>query len=116
MKGVRLDPSMVKEDSMEWRLYDATPEFRRWAAPDEHGNLVIKTEYLADDALLEQNKREYDESHSKRFGDGKVVASVPLNKFYREVVPYIKDGDQDFMKWWLNHPDNRVYRSFRGKV
>jgi hypothetical protein len=39
-----------------------------------------------------------------------------LNVFYRDFASRLKDGDEDFMKWWLNGDGNRPYRTFRGRV
>ena len=75
-----------------------------------------KTENLTEDALLQDNKERLNDSHGQRFGDGKVVASIPLNVFYRDFASRLKDGDTDFTKWWLNHQDHQMYRTFRGKV
>ena len=66
--------------------------------------------------MLEENRQLFDDSQTKRFGDGRVVGRIPMNVFYRDLAPRIKEGDEDFMKWFLNHGDNRPYRTFRGKV
>jgi hypothetical protein len=44
------------------------------------------------------------------------MASIPLNVFYRDLAPRLKDGDADYVKWFLNNEQNRPYRTFRGKV
>jgi hypothetical protein len=112
------DPSRIPDDQWE---YESTSSdglrvhYIHWV-DRERGIFFRKTENLAEPALLEQNKRLLEESQTKRFGDGKVVGRVPLNVFYRDVAPRLKDGDEDFMKWFLNHDNNRPYRTFRGKV
>lgn len=78
-----------------------------------------KTENLVEDALLKFNRESLDMSQGQRFSDepiGTKMASIPLNIFYRDLAPRLKDGDKDFVKWFLNHDDNRPYRTFRGKV
>ena len=115
MKAVPLDPKLVRDD-LDWQLYEATPEYRRYAADDGNGNMVIKTEYLGDEALLEQNRQAYNDSYGQRFGDGKVVASIPLNVYFRTIAPRLAEGDLDYVKWFLNSEQGRPYRSFRGKV
>lgn len=75
-----------------------------------------KTENLTEDALLAQNKESLNDSYGQRFGDGKIVGRVPLNVFYRDFAPRLKEGDDDFVKWWLNNDQNRPYRTFRGRV
>jgi hypothetical protein len=82
----------------------------------ENGVGFRKTENLVEDDLLAVNKQRLDESHGQRFGDGKVIASIPLNVFYRDFAARLQQGDEDFVKWQLNHEQYRPYRTFRGRV
>jgi hypothetical protein len=82
----------------------------------EKGLGFRKTENLAEDELLSQNRDSLNDSHGKRFGDGKIIGRIPMNVFYRDFAKRLKEGDNDFTKWWLNHENNRPYRTFRGKV
>ena len=78
-----------------------------------------KTENLAEAAILEQNRESFNASASQRFADtpiGTKMASIPLNVFYRDFASRLKEGDSDYVKWWLNNENNRPYRSFRGRV
>lgn len=81
----------------------------------ENGIFAQRKINLVEPELLEMNRQEYDASQTKRFGDGRVVARVPLNVFFRDFAARLKEGDTDFNKWWLNHSENRPYRTFRGK-
>lgn len=112
------DPSRIPDDQWEYEGQSSDGlrvHYIHWV-DRERGIFFRKTENLAEPALLEENKRLLDESQTKRFGDGRVVGRVPLNVFYRDFAGRLKDGDQDFMRWWLNHDQNRPYRTFRGKV
>ena len=85
----------------------------------ENGIGFRKTENIVEESLLKFNKESLDMSLSQRFKDdamGTKIASIPLNIYYRDIAPRRKEGDEDFMKWWLNHQNNRPYRTFRGKV
>lgn len=75
-----------------------------------------KTENLVEDDLLKVNQEKLNDSYSQRFGDGKIIASVPLNVFFRDFAKRLKEGDEDFTRWWLNHDQNRPFRTFRGRV
>lgn len=78
-----------------------------------------KTENMAEEALLKFNRESLDMSQGQKFSDepiGTKMASIPLNVFYRDLAPRLKEGDKDFVKWWLNNEQNRPYRTFRGKV
>lgn len=112
------DPSRIPDDQWEWEGTSSDGlrvHYIHWV-DRERGIFFRKTENLAEPALLDQNKQLFDDSQTKRFGDGKVVARVPLNVFYRDVASRLKDGDEDFMKWFCNHEQNRPYRTFRGRV
>lgn len=112
------DPSRIPDDQWEYEGMSGDGlrvHYIHWV-DREKGIAFRKTENLAEPAMLEENRRLLDESATKRFGDGRVVSRIPLNVFYRDFATRMRDGDQDFMKWWLNKSDNRPYRTFRGKV
>ena len=112
------DPSRIPDEAWE---YEGTSSdglrvhYIHWV-DRERGVFFRKTENLAEPALIEHNKHLFNESQTQRFGDGRVMARVPLNIFYRDVAPRLKQGDEDFMKWWLNNQQNRPYRTFRGRL
>ena len=114
----RADPSRIPDDQWEYEgtSSDGLRVHYIYWVDREKGIAFRKTENLAEPVMLEENRRLFNESQSKRFGDGKVVARVPLNVFYRDFAARLKDGDNDFSKWWLNHDENRPYRTFRGRV
>lgn len=118
MTQSRLDPSTIPDSA--WELHEVTPEYRRYRVTiDENGSYAQKTEFLASEKLIADNQQEYNDSHGKRFGDGKVVARIPLNVLYGAqsgIVQKIKEGDDDHLKWWLNSEDARPYRTFRGNM
>lgn len=112
------DPSRIPDDQWE---YEGTSNdglrvhYIHWI-DRERCVFFRKTENLVEPSLLDDNRRLFDESQTKRFGDGRVIARVPLNVFYRDFAGRLKDGDDDFVKWWLDRDDNRPYRTFRGRV
>jgi hypothetical protein len=118
MPSLLPDPSKIPDD--QW-IFDGVSQdglrrhYVHWI-DREKGLGFRKTENLVEDELLARNRESLNDSHGKRFGDGKVIASVPLNVFYRDFAQRLKDGDDDFVKWWLNSDQNRPYRTFRGKV
>ncbi len=100
----------------KWRLLDTDPETGQelWLREDD-GELTFKS-VTPVGALLEANKAAYNDSEGKRFGDGKVVASIDLPTYYAKIVPAKQNGDDAWIKRWLNDPDNRAYRTFKGKI
>jgi hypothetical protein len=78
-----------------------------------------KTENLVEEELIARNQDDLNDSYGKRFRDDAVgtrMASVPLNVFYRDLAPRLKEGDADYVKWFLNNEQNRPYRTFRGRI
>jgi hypothetical protein len=116
-----LDPSRVNIPESAWELVEITEDFVRHRAPLErlpNGQVVYvqRTTPRAVAALLENNKRLLNESDGQRFGDGKVVGRIPLNVLYRDVAPRLKEGDRDFLPWFLDRDENRPFRTFRGRL
>ncbi len=102
-----------------WSLYEVTDTYRRFFCKIDEHRTAFKTEYLGEDEIVRQNQEEFNDSHGKRFGDGRVVARIPLNVFYspeHQIVQKMQEGDDEHMKWWLNSEAARPYRNFRGKV
>lgn len=115
-----LDPSKIPDD--QWTFEGLSSDGLRrhyvWVDPAT-GVGFRKTENLIEADLLEENRVSFNDSHGQRFRDdavGTKVASIPLNVFYRDFAKRLKDGDSDFVKYWLNSYDNRPYRTFRGTV
>jgi hypothetical protein len=69
------------------------------------------------DTLLDQNNDEQIENQNKRYGELQKIASVPyatleqsgLNRAFIE-------GDDKFIRRFLNDSDNEKLRTFRGRV
>ena len=112
------DPSRIPED--QWTFVGVSSDGLRrhyvYWVDKANGVGFRKTENLVEEDLLAQNRERLNDSQGQRFGDGKVVASVPLNVFYRDFASRLREGDTDFMRWWLNNDENKPYRTFRGKV
>ena len=89
----------------DWEVFEVTPEYRRSRLWLDDTRYIQRTEYLAEDTLIESNRQSFDESQGKRFGDGKIVARIPLNILYgskSEVAKKLKEGDSDHLRWFLN--------------
>jgi hypothetical protein len=112
----------IRDDA--WEFVEITEDFIRHRAPIErHANgdvvYVYRTTPRAIDAMLEDNKRSFEESHGKRFGDGQIVGRIPLNVLFdpkNQLAQKIREGDRDHIKWWLDSEEARPYRTFRGRL
>jgi len=112
------DPSKIPDDQWIFEGYSSDGMRRHYVywVDREKGVGFRKTENLVEEELLAKNQESLNESHGKRFGDGKVIGRIPMNVFYRDFASRLKEGDEDFMKWWLDRDENRPYRTFRGRV
>lgn len=80
---------------------------------DEHQ--VFCTQSLVD-PILEANQARLNESQGKRWGDGQIVASIPLDFYYDRIAPAKKAGDEAYVKRILNDGDFSKFRTFGGRV
>jgi len=102
-----------------WELVDATPTFRTWVFHIDEKTSVMKTEYLHIDALLKQNQIMRDMNDGEKWGDTPWVASIPLNVLYdskNQIMEKQREGDRDHLKWFLNRPENQIFRTKRGTI
>ena len=100
----------------QWELFEISPTHRRYRAWIDDQHYVEKTELIDEDALIDLNQEQFKASETKRWGDGKVAARIPMNVFFKECVQKIREGDTDHLKWFLNHEDCRPYRTFKGRI
>lgn len=101
----------MKPVSVEW---DPVAQVRRSYYEIEDGLLACKTEYVIDELLL-ANAESRAESKTG-WGDGKIVASIPMNILMRELLPAIKNGDDKHLAKFLNDIDNRAFRTREGRL
>lgn len=102
----------------EWQLLsdDRETGTRRWIkALDEH-NLVVKTESWVPSLLAEANAETMKENEGKRFGDGQVVARIPMNVLYGPLLEPVQQDDRRYLRRFLNDPENRWMRTFPGRL
>lgn len=84
---------------------------------DEHSDKVVTRRYNpATDNIIDRNKALHADSQHKRWGDGRVAASVPLEIFDKDLHEAFVNDDHAYIKRWLNDPDHRHFRTFRGNV
>ena len=103
---------------MSRRLFSRDPStgITRWFHYDEATEeSTIHTEQDIEPILELNQKLRNNQTRLDRWGDGKIVASVPMT-IYSEWVASGKINDEAFIKRWLNDPANRIHRTFLGKV
>lgn len=118
--------------NITWQVVETTDTYRRSIGRGTHPKTglpieVLRTEYLAEDELLDANAQQRNDTDGQRWSAGLgterggnlpivKVASTPLNKFYAEVAPHMAGDDQDFMRWWLAQEQNQPFRTRRGNL
>lgn len=88
---------------------------RVWLAEVEPGVWQTSTETYVG-PILDANSDSRTENLNKRWGDGQIVASIPMDILYRELMPAQKQGDTAYIKRWLNDPDHAYFRTFEGNI
>lgn len=126
LKEQGFDAAQIPESS--WEVYRVDPdgvwrEDIHWIERPrgDFGGISIKRKVnLHEDALLEANRREYEDDKTMIRNNGTSldakVASIPLNIYFAELNEHVKNGDKEHIKWWLNQEKNRPYRTQKGKL
>lgn len=118
--------------NVTWQVVEVTPTYRRSVGHGTHPVSgvpieVMRTEFLADETLQTLNAEERNSRDGKRWSQGAGsekggnvpmirAARIPLNKLYSEIVPRMKQGDEDHLKWWLQRDENQPFRTKSGKL
>jgi hypothetical protein len=98
----------------EWRLLSQEPGVTKWHMLLPDGTEVIKKvvdigptlDAAHDFRMAQQNQR---------WGEGKIVASIPTSMLFSGDLAKIKD-DEKALRRWLNDPDHAKLRTFEGKL
>ena len=110
--GLQFDP-----DSLDWELEDDDPMTgTRIYTAEVDGMIVQRTEYYVADDLIEANKEIQKMTDNQRWGDGQIVASLPLPFLYSKFGEDIRDGDNTRIERFLNDPDYKFLRTKRGNI
>ena len=100
-----------------WRLDSVDPATGRmlWICHDEgkiHWRVTMNV-----DAVIEANQQARAESDGKRHGEWSRIASIPLPLFYSSgYADASLQGDEKWIKRFLNDIDNRAWRTKDSKV
>lgn len=115
-----------------WTLVEQGDGFRRYIGNGTHPVSgvpieVMKTEFLEEDNLVRLNAEERNARDTKGWSAGSGsdkggnvplvrVGRIPLNKLYADIVPRMREGDKDHLKWWLERDENQPFRTRSGKL
>jgi hypothetical protein len=83
----------------------------------DDGDKMHIREMVPTDQLVAENAAMRAENAGKRHGDGmSLVARVPLNVFHNRLGEALRQGDDAFLRRWLNDPDHAAFRTRDGRI
>lgn len=100
-----------------WRLHDYDFQTGRstWCMEDG-GEMVFRIDTPVDH-IVRENEFTRNATAGNAMGDWVKIASIPLNHAYEQnLVRAHTEGDDKFVKRWLNDGDNRAFRSFEAHI
>ncbi len=101
----------------DWQLMDWDPMTGRTVWSKFNGEETIFRVDTPVDNLVRENEFTRNATAGNRMGEWVKVASVPLNHAYEQnLVRAHTEGDDKFVKRWLNDSDNRAWRSFEAAL
>jgi hypothetical protein len=106
----------------DWAVMDRDPVTRttKLARVTELPDGGEKWEYktLQDcEELIEENSSIRQEQDGQRYGDGNtLVARIPITVWSARLSEALKQGDDAFVKRWLNNPDHAAFRTKSGRI
>lgn len=94
---------------------DINPGLRTSFHDESDGSLVVaRSEDVGD--LITENKRDFNAKDERaRWSEHEHVARIPPSIYYDLKRRGIIDDEKKF-RAWLNHPDNRAFRTRPGKI
>lgn len=81
------------------------------------GKMIVDTEYLNTQLMLDENRQIQNNNIGKRWGAGQVYARVPMNLANEGYLADARNArDSKAMDRWFNDSDNSKFRLFEGRV
>lgn len=97
------------------KVLRAYPNKVVWYVELDDDNIGICTQELTA-PILEDNQRARADSAGKRWGDGQIVASIPLGVYFEKIAPAKRAGDDRYIKKVLNDSDYSKWRTKDGRI
>jgi hypothetical protein len=105
----------IKDGDFTLLDYDYQTGVSKWVRYEPDGSTTIRTDTPVQH-ILDANTEDLNNSTGQRWGDGKRVASVPMDVYERYLMEARKQGDKAFVKRFLNDSDNAKFRTFGGRI
>lgn len=114
---MKIDPSQINLDSAAWVKVGENPALGTITYELDLGDHVIRrTDTVIDEEIVRQNRFEFNESEGKSWGDGKIAARIPLAVWFDKLNEASQNGDDTYIKKWLNSSENAHWRTWKGNV
>jgi len=104
----------IKDGNWELISHDFALGRTVWSYYDGQQN-HYRIDYQVDQ-VLKDNAADRSDHAGAKWGDGRRVASIPLNVYYDRLAQAHDQGDDAYVSRWLNDSDNRGFRTFDGTV
>jgi hypothetical protein len=102
---------------MSERLFSHDPEYgiTTYFDYDDDADRIIWRDEFDASALLDRNKSDIVDANGRAWGDGKLVARIPLPIYYDWLQKgYVADSNK--LRSLLNDPDNQFMRCWPGRL
>jgi len=96
------------------KLLDRNEEIGREVWYHFEGEELILNTRQSVEPILKVNQAFYNETYGERWGEGKRVASVPINFFWDKLHEAVMNKDDAYIRKFLNNSDHKKFRTFHG--
>lgn len=102
----------------DWRLLsrDEITGKEAWIKLDPDGRTWTVRTVMPVDDLLAENAELHAMRTNERWGDGQNVARVPIHIWQRELAEAQCQGDEKYVRRWLNDPSHSKFRTRGGRL
>ena len=98
----------------DWVLFAHDPTIGKtvWYNPSEDKMRISSVV----DGIMASNKVDRQESQGRGWGEGKRVASIPMQIYQETIAPALQQEDYKHISKFLNDGDNAAWRTKEGNV
>lgn len=102
----------------DWQLYEEDPirGIKRYRLQLDADTIVQRTEYYRTEHLLDANAQDQSALAGNKWGDAQLVARIPLDLAWQQLMPAVIENDERYVAKWLNDADNAKFRVKAGTV
>ncbi len=104
----------IKDGDWELKSYDHVTGRSVWSYFDGQAT-HFRTDYPVEN-ILKNNQIARTELSDDNWGNGRRVASIPLNVYFDQLKEAQDQQDNTYLSKWLNDSDNAAFRTREGRV